>query len=216
MECIPRPPHAGSLAHPPQRSSMPMPLAAASPSLARHRPFALFWCARVAGTIAYQMQAVAIGWQIYDLTGSALDLGLIGLVQFVPVMLLAPVVGHVADRRQFAVHRHVEHAGRVRIGRHRRLVRRRTGGADRRRRHSADRPDWHARVSRAVAHRHAGALMRARRQNERAGVATGPARASEKRDAPQATPRGVSSSSRIWRLSGRTVSRSGTMMSSPG
>jgi MFS family permease len=75
-----------------------MPLAAPSPSLARHRPFALFWCARVAGTIAYQMQAVAIGWQIYDLTGSALDLGLIGLVQFVPVMLLALVVGHVADR----------------------------------------------------------------------------------------------------------------------
>ena len=77
---------------------MPTPLAAPSPALARHRPFALFWCARVAGTIAYQMQAVAIGWQIYDLTGSALDLGLVGLVQFVPVVLLALVVGHVADR----------------------------------------------------------------------------------------------------------------------
>jgi hypothetical protein len=48
-------------------------------SLQRHPPFALFWCARVATTIAFQMQAVAIGWQVYDLTGSALDLGLIGL-----------------------------------------------------------------------------------------------------------------------------------------
>jgi MFS family permease len=66
--------------------------------LARHRPFALFWSARVAGTIGYQMQTVAIGWQIYDLTGSALDLGLVGLVQFVPVVVLALVVGHVADR----------------------------------------------------------------------------------------------------------------------
>ncbi|HKW54267.1 MAG TPA: MFS transporter [Stellaceae bacterium] len=68
------------------------------PALARHRPFAFFWSARVAGTIGYQMQAVAIGWQIYDLTGSALDLGLVGLVQFIPVVALALVVGHVADR----------------------------------------------------------------------------------------------------------------------
>jgi MFS family permease len=58
----------------------------------------LFWCARVAATAASQMQAVAIGWQIYDLTGSALDLGLVGLIQFVPVVGLALVVGHVADR----------------------------------------------------------------------------------------------------------------------
>jgi MFS family permease len=78
---------------------MPSPPRAASlPALARHRPFVLFWSARVAGTIAYQMQAVAIGWQIYDLTGSALDLGLVGLVQFIPVVVLALVVGHVADR----------------------------------------------------------------------------------------------------------------------
>src|SRR5580704_2223625 len=40
----------------------------------RHPPFALFWWARVATTIAFQMQAVAIGWQVYDFTGSALDL----------------------------------------------------------------------------------------------------------------------------------------------
>lgn len=44
------------------------------------------------------MQAVAVGWQLYTLTGSALDLGLVGLVQFVPMILLTPIVGHVADR----------------------------------------------------------------------------------------------------------------------
>ncbi|HXP74081.1 MAG TPA: MFS transporter [Stellaceae bacterium] len=69
-----------------------------STSLRRQRSFVLFWCARVAATSAFQMQAVAVGWQIYDLTGSALDLGLVGLVQFVPVVALALVVGHVADR----------------------------------------------------------------------------------------------------------------------
>lgn len=67
-------------------------------SLLRHRPFALFWCVRVATTIAFQMQAVAIGWQVYDLTGSALDLGMIGLAQFVPGFALALIVGQIADR----------------------------------------------------------------------------------------------------------------------
>ena len=41
-----------------------------------------FWCARLAGTAANQMLMVAIGWQMYDLTGSAWDLGLVGLLQF--------------------------------------------------------------------------------------------------------------------------------------
>ncbi len=41
-----------------------------------------YWCARTATNGAYQMQAVAVGWQIYELTGSAFDLGLVGLVQF--------------------------------------------------------------------------------------------------------------------------------------
>ena len=67
-------------------------------SLLRQRAFLLFWCARVTATLANQMLAVAIGWQLYDLTGSALDLGLVGLVQFVPVVPLSLFVGHVADR----------------------------------------------------------------------------------------------------------------------
>src|SRR5277367_5206831 len=72
--------------------------AASSPYLRGHRSFVFFWAARVAATAAFQMQAVAIGWQVYDLTSSAFDLGLVGLVQFVPVVLLALIVGHVADR----------------------------------------------------------------------------------------------------------------------
>ncbi len=44
------------------------------------------------------MQSVAIGWQIYALTGSAFDLGLVGLAQFLPILLLTLAVGHVADR----------------------------------------------------------------------------------------------------------------------
>jgi MFS family permease len=79
-----------------------MPTSLAEPlvpnSVLRHRPFLLFWLARVASTIAFQMQVVAVGWQVYELTGSAFDLGLVGLAQFLPALALALVVGHVADR----------------------------------------------------------------------------------------------------------------------
>src|SRR5262245_42189521 len=44
------------------------------------------------------MLGVAVGWQLYAVTGSALDLGLVGLVQFVPIILLTLIVGPVADR----------------------------------------------------------------------------------------------------------------------
>ncbi|MGO9953294.1 MAG: MFS transporter [Dissulfurispiraceae bacterium] len=69
-----------------------------SPSVLQHKPFALFLCARAATFMAFQMLGVAVGWQIYAITGSALYLGLIGLVQFMPMFLLTLVVGHVADR----------------------------------------------------------------------------------------------------------------------
>jgi uncharacterized membrane protein len=68
------------------------------PSLFHHRSFVLFWLSRVATTVAIQMQAVAVGWQMYDLTSSALDLGLVGLAQFIPSFLLMLPSGHVADR----------------------------------------------------------------------------------------------------------------------
>jgi MFS family permease len=77
-------------------------------------PFALFWCSRVLSTLALHMQTVAVGWQLYSLTGSALDLGLVGLVQFVPTIVLTLVVGQVADRydrRLVVVLCHVADAG---------------------------------------------------------------------------------------------------------
>ncbi len=57
-----------------------------------------FWVARLFGTTGNQMLMVAIGWQMYDLTSSAWDLGLVGLYQFVPALLFTLVAGHVADR----------------------------------------------------------------------------------------------------------------------
>ena len=60
------------------------------------------WVARLAGTAASQMLMVAVGWQMYDLTGSAWDLGLVGLLQFVPALALVLVAGHVVDRHQRA------------------------------------------------------------------------------------------------------------------
>jgi MFS family permease len=57
------------------------------------------WVARLFGTAASQMLLVAIGWHMYELTGSAWDLGLVGLYQFVPALLLALLAGHVVDRR---------------------------------------------------------------------------------------------------------------------
>ncbi len=66
--------------------------------LTRVRPFMQLWVARLFGTAASQMLLVAIGWHMYDLTGSAWDLGLVGLYQFVPALVLALYAGHVVDR----------------------------------------------------------------------------------------------------------------------
>ncbi len=56
------------------------------------------WFARLFGATGNQMLLVAVGWQMYELTGSAWDLGLVGLYQFLPALLLTLVAGHVADR----------------------------------------------------------------------------------------------------------------------
>lgn len=63
----------------------------------RHRAFALFWGARVCSMLAIQMQVVAVGWQVYDMTGDPLDLGLVGLFQFLPTLALVLPAGHVVD-----------------------------------------------------------------------------------------------------------------------
>jgi len=69
-----------------------------SPGILQQRQFVLFWLARLASTMGYQMLALTIGWQIYDLTNSAFDLGLVGLIQFVPAVVLTLLIGHAADR----------------------------------------------------------------------------------------------------------------------
>jgi len=71
---------------------------APEPRLFAHRAFVRLWFARLASTSANQMVMVAVGWQMYDLTGSAWDLGLVGLLQFMPAVLLALPAGHVIDR----------------------------------------------------------------------------------------------------------------------
>ena len=71
---------------------------ARSGALLRHRPLLFFILARGASRFSSQIGAVAIGWQIYDMTGSAFDLGMVGLVQFLPTALLIFVAGHAADR----------------------------------------------------------------------------------------------------------------------
>jgi MFS family permease len=60
--------------------------------------FVRFWLARLAGTLAIQMLMVAVAWQMYDITSSAWDLGLVGLFQFVPALLMTLPAGHVVDR----------------------------------------------------------------------------------------------------------------------
>lgn len=64
----------------------------------RFRNFRLFFVARILLFMGFQMQSVAIGWELYDRTGSALVLGTVGFVQFLPVLLLTLFSGHFADR----------------------------------------------------------------------------------------------------------------------
>ncbi len=66
---------------------------AGASDLLRHRSFLLFLLSRSLSRFSSQIAAVAIGWQIYDLTGSAFDLGMVGLVQFLPTALLVFVAG---------------------------------------------------------------------------------------------------------------------------
>jgi MFS family permease len=68
------------------------------PSVLSHRPFLLFWLGRIISVLAYHMTMVALAWQLYALTDSALALGFIGLAQFIPIVLLTLPVGHLSDR----------------------------------------------------------------------------------------------------------------------
>ncbi|MDR9783365.1 MFS transporter [Rhizobium redzepovicii] len=64
----------------------------------RHSSYTRFFLARFLLSFSQQIVSVAVGWQMYDQTGKAIYLGLIGLVQFLPSLLLMLVTGSVADR----------------------------------------------------------------------------------------------------------------------
>ena len=66
--------------------------------LRSHPDFLAFWGASAASSFGFQMLSVAVGWQVYAITGRVFDLGLVGLVQFVPSLVLALPAGHAADR----------------------------------------------------------------------------------------------------------------------
>jgi MFS family permease len=74
--------------------------AAADSSFAafRHRDYTYYWLSRFLSTIAMQMQAVAIAWQVYEISHDPFDLGLVGLSLFLPAIGLVLVTGQVADR----------------------------------------------------------------------------------------------------------------------
>ena len=68
------------------------------PSVLNNRSLLILLTARISTSIAFQMLTVAVGWQIYSITQMPIYLGLVGLVQFLPMLLLTLVVGYVADR----------------------------------------------------------------------------------------------------------------------
>ncbi|MGC2508583.1 MAG: MFS transporter, partial [Candidatus Acidiferrales bacterium] len=60
--------------------------------------FTLYQVARFFVVLATEMQSVAVGWQVYEITRRPLDLGLVGLAQFLPGIIFLPLSGHTADR----------------------------------------------------------------------------------------------------------------------
>lgn len=72
--------------------------ASPSRSVFRHRDFRVFQIARLCAVLAVQIESVAIGWQVYEVTGSALALGYTGLAQFLPFLAFSLLGGQVADR----------------------------------------------------------------------------------------------------------------------
>jgi MFS family permease len=87
--------NAAMLVH---RLRMSSPAPAGTGSLLRQPSIIFFLLSRSLSRFSSQIGAVAIGWQVYDMTGRAFDLGMVGLVQFLPTALLIFVAGHAADR----------------------------------------------------------------------------------------------------------------------
>ena len=80
------------------------------PPALRERDFALLWSATLGMRFAEQMLAVAVGWQVYAIRGNPLDLGLIGLAEFLPLPLLALPAEARPYARRLLVARLLDHA----------------------------------------------------------------------------------------------------------
>jgi MFS family permease len=68
------------------------------PPMLHNRSLVILLAARISTSIAFQMLTIAVGWQIYSITQKPIYLGLVGLVQFLPMLLFTLIVGYVADR----------------------------------------------------------------------------------------------------------------------
>ncbi|TAN24331.1 MAG: MFS transporter [Acidobacteria bacterium] len=80
-------------------SDPPLPVAAETPNAALHfRDFRLYQAARLASVLSSEMIAVAVGWQVYEITHRALSLGYVGLAQVLPSFVLFLISGHAVDR----------------------------------------------------------------------------------------------------------------------
>src|SRR6478735_7161547 len=92
-------------------ASAPLPV---SPRAAfAHRDFRLFQASRFLSIVGVQMESVAIGWQVYEITNDPLSLGYVGLSQFLPFIVFALAGGHAADRfdrRKIILLTHLGHA----------------------------------------------------------------------------------------------------------
>jgi MFS family permease len=76
----------------------PDPPALPSSNALHHRPYVFYLAALGSAGFAVQIMSVAVGWQVYDLTRNPLDLGFVGLAQFMPALLLVLVTGLIADK----------------------------------------------------------------------------------------------------------------------
>ena len=83
---------------PPDSAGAPLPVAAQDPyAVLRNRDVALYLSGRLVASLGQQMVTVAVGWELYERTRSALALGLVGLTQMAPMVLFTLPAGHIAD-----------------------------------------------------------------------------------------------------------------------
>lgn len=86
-------------AEPPAQSDRPRQRPERATAALKHRDFRLLWSGQFVSTLGSQMQSVALGWHIYQLTGSPLQLGLLGLMRAIPTIAFSLVGGALADAR---------------------------------------------------------------------------------------------------------------------